>query len=287
MKFDLQKSFGYPVLRTLVQGEGRGELADYPKMNFHPSVSAPSYDLNKDPDHFKVVYELGLTKPKCLLDAIKKKNASIFMHALCKKTFYSKLEKIKELQGEGHVKFEKSLFRGDIDFSIYIIANKDFTLISDEFHEDFGGDSFQIKTGDVLAWSYPARHTAEKKVYQSMKCIFSFSEFDEMEDGTHNLEWDSDYVSIVGNPKHIEKLKRYALDPKGQDTLRASLFVPAIMQLLHLLKYDSSLSEKHDWASVLMAKFNEHEFDLENDSEYQNYAQKLLHMPLKKLISNN
>ena len=99
MEFDIQKSFGYPVFRTLVQGEGKGELADYPKMTFAPSISAPKHDLKKDPEHFYVSYELGMTKPKCLLDAIDKGNASAFLYILCKKTFYSKIIELKELKG--------------------------------------------------------------------------------------------------------------------------------------------------------------------------------------------
>ena len=34
MEFDVQKSFGYPVLRTIVQGENSGKLSDYPRIDF-------------------------------------------------------------------------------------------------------------------------------------------------------------------------------------------------------------------------------------------------------------
>ena len=117
------------------------------------------------------------------------------MHVLCKKTFYSKLEQLKKFDGQ--VKFDQGLFRYNFEVSIYVIANKDFKLTSDEFHEDFGSDDFLISTGDVLAWSYPSTYSAEKSVYASMKCIFSFSESDEVENGSYFLNCDDNYVSIT------------------------------------------------------------------------------------------
>ena len=59
--------------------------------------------------------------------------------------------------------------------SVYIIANKKFDLVSNEFHEDFGSGPFAITPGDVLAWSYPDVTSAERTVYGSMKSIFLVS----------------------------------------------------------------------------------------------------------------
>ena len=282
MEFDVQKSFGYPVLRTLVQGEGRGELADYPKMNFHPSISAPKYNLKTDPDHFFIEYDLGMRKPKCLLDAIDDGNASAYMYVLCRKSFYSKIKKLKETKGE--IKFEQKLFRYNVEMSVYIIANKKFDLVSDEFHPDFDTGPFAIKQGDVLAWSYPDRTSVEKTVYRSMKSVFSYSESDEVENGSYFLKTDDDGVAITVSPTFLEKIRVYEATQEGKNSLRASLFVPAVIELLHLLKNDAELPEDHIWASVLFTKCKENGFDLDNIQEYAKYAQKLLSMPLKDLI---
>ena len=116
MEFDVQKSFGYPVLRTIVQGENSGKLSDYPRIDFSPSISRPAYeDAKNDPNHFHIKYDMTFKKPQCLLDAIENKNASIYLYVLCRKTFYSKLHKVTDFKDK--VKFDQGLFRYNIEAS--------------------------------------------------------------------------------------------------------------------------------------------------------------------------
>lgn len=283
MEFDVQKSFGYPVLRTIVQGEEGGELLDYPKTNFDPSISKPQYlDVQKDPDHFHIKYDMTFKKPQCLLDAISNKNASIYLYVLCRKTFYSKLHEITDLKGS--VKFRQDLFRYNIETSAFIIANKNFALKSSEFHEDYGEGPFEIKIGDVLAWSYPRRDSAEKGVYRSIRSMLDYSTSDEIEVGDFVLKTDENIVLITVNPKFLEKIKIYQMREDGQKVLAASLIVPVIIQLLNLLKDNDELAEEYSWATVLADKCEQIDADLENTVEFAAYAQKILGKPLKKII---
>ena len=268
MEFDVQKSFGYPVLRTIVKGENSGELSDYPRIDFSPSISRPAYeDAKNDPNHFHIKYDMTFKKPQCLLDAIENKNASIYLYVLCRKTFYSKLHKVTDFKDK--VKFDQGLFRYNIEASSFIIANKDFDLSSNEFHEDFGTGPFSIKTGDVLAWSSPKRYSAEKETYRSMRAMMDYSSSEDVKPGEYVLKTDEEHVLITVHPTFLEKLKMFGIKKEGQDILRASLIVPAIIELLFLLKEDESLAENYLWASVLADKCDQLSVDFNNTQNFQ------------------
>lgn len=286
MEFDDQKSFGYPVFRTIVQGEEGGELTDYPKMNFDPIISKPQYlDAQKDPNHFHIEYDMTFKKPKCLLDAVSSKKAAMYLYVLCRKTLYSKLHKIKNFKGS--IKFSQDLFRYNIEASAFIIASKDFELKSNEFHEDYGEGPFAIKSGDVLAWSYPRRYSAEKEVYRSMRSMLDYSASEEIAVGDYALKTDENIALITVNPKFLEKIRLFELKDDGKRVLAASLIVPVIIQLLHSLREQrekADLAEEYLWASVLSDKIEQIDADLNNTHQYAAYAQKILNMPLKKII---
>ena len=124
-------------------------------------------------------------KPQCLLDAIENKNASIYLYVLCQNILL-KLHKVADFKDK--VKFDQGLFRYNIEASSFIIANKDFDLSSNEFHEDFGTGPFSIKTGDVLAWSSPKRYSAEKETYRSMRAMMDYSSSEEVKPGEYVLK---------------------------------------------------------------------------------------------------
>ena len=250
MEFDVQKSFGYPVLRTIVQGENNGELLDYPKMDFAPSISRPAYlDAKKDPDHFHIKYDMTFKKPKCLLNALENKDASIYLYVLCRKTFYSKLHKVTNFKDQ--VKFNQGVFRYNIEASAFIVANKDFNLTSNEFHQDFGNGPYPIKTGDVLAWSSPKRYSAEKETFRSMRAMMDYSSSEDVKPGEYVLKTDENHVLITVHPEFLKKLKVFTLKEEGPNILRASLIVPALIELLFLIKDDETLADNYLWASVL------------------------------------
>lgn len=282
MQFDSYKSFGYPVLRTIVQGENIS-LLDYQKANFDPSISKPQWNVESDPENFKIQYDLGL-KLKTLLDAVTEGNASMYIYALCKKTFYSKLTKID--QQKGAVKYPTNLFRYDIELSAFVIANTSFDLVSDRFHEDFGNASFKVSKGDVLAWSQPSNYSCEKAQYRTMKSVFEFSKSNEVVKGKFLLKTDEDYVAISVHPEFLISIRRMETSLEGKEKLLAALFVPAVMQLLLEYKEEPELSEHLKWASIMGQKCRDLGLDLEDISSYANFAQELLKMPLQKLINS-
>lgn len=282
MQFDANKSFGYPVLRTLLQGEDVS-LLDYTRANFDPSISKPQWDVNEDPDYFKITYDLGLNV-KTLVDAVHRCDASMYLYTLCKKTFFSKLTELEEQRGV--VKFETNLFRYDIELSAYVIANRTFELASDRFHPDFGNETFKVTKGDVLAWSQPNTYSCEKQQYRTMKSVFEFAESNEVPIGKFLLKTDEDYVAVTVNPEFLIAIRRFETAENGKQQLLGSLFVPAVMQLLMEYKDNTELSEQYKWASVLGQKCRDLELDLEQVADYANFAQDLLKLPLHNLVTN-
>ena len=281
MQFDVYKSFGYPVLRTIVQGDNIS-LLDYQRSNFDPSISKPQWDVADDPHNFKVSYELGL-RVEALLEAVSAGNASMYLYALCKKTFFSKLTKLETQQGT--VKYPANLFRYDIELSAFVVADQTFELHSDRFHTDFANEKYQVSKGDVLAWSQPITYSCEREQFRSMSSVFEYASSEEVKMGMFLLNTENDYVSISLHPDFLAELRVLETTLDGKQKLLSGLFVPAVMQLLMEIKEEPNLSEQVKWASVLGQKCRDLNLNLDDVSNYANFAQELLKMPLMQMVS--
>jgi hypothetical protein len=97
VKYDSEKSFGYPVLCE--------DNDDYVKSAFQTSFS---FDLDdQDPSYFKLTYRFA-TSVKEIRELIDNSSAAYWIKVSCRSTFYSKLHEVPE-SGEiliDGVKFE-------------------------------------------------------------------------------------------------------------------------------------------------------------------------------------
>ena len=274
MEFDAKKSFGYPVLRDLLAGEDP-ELLDYPKKTFEPSVSF-KVDAN-NPESLLLKYEISLNVAE-LKEAVGNGTSEFHLRVKCQKTFYCQTFRTSDFEGD--IKLEGKQFRDLVEISVLLVAKKDFVLTPKSCHSDFRGVDFSIARGNVLAWGAPTSYSVEREQFRSVRAIFDFNKNDEVPVGEFLLRTDEDYVGVDVHPSMYDSVRIAENDPKRRLLILNSLYVPVLMQLLYILKSAPELADEYRWASVLVAKCNQLEIDIDEEHKLPSNAQKLLHMPL-------
>jgi len=278
MKYDPNKSFGYPVLRPLEPGQS-AELADYIRASFQPSFS---FRLNEnEPNTFLVSYEFGLSLAP-LRALIDEGVASFYLRTECRATFYSDTRKVP-CEGEFTVDGDK--LRDWVELYGYVIADADLTVSSDQINEEFGYNTFDAESGSVLACAPPTTYSVEKDFYRNIRSIFEYAESDEMKIGETVVELDKDYVYIYAHPKQIELLRNAEATIENRLILLNSVIFPAVIQMANKLKEDPEESLEHKWANIFTAKCAAKNIDWEGDPML--VAQRVLERPLEPLSKSH
>ena len=282
MNFDRQKSFGYPTLRTFLEGDDP-QLMDYPNKTFDPDISI-KIDV-ACPDTLLLEYEVGSLRISALDALVVKKQASFHFKVECKSTFYC--ESFSSFENEDSFQIPASNLKDKIEITPFLVADETILLSSDAFHEDFLAEKFEVNRGSVLAIGRPTEYFISREQFRAVRSIFDFNKSDEVEEGAFQIRTDEQYVVIEVHPSIFEKVKRAEQDVVSQKLILNSLYVPVVMQLLYEIKQDPGLAETKRWANTIVAKCTQKSLDYNDDGAVAQNAQKLLAMPFGLLANSN
>ena len=280
MKFDREKSFGYPTLRTVLEGDDF-KLLDYPNKTFDPDIKG-NIDAS-DSRFLNIEYEIGL-RVEALIDLIERKKAKFHFKIECPSTFFC--EAFSSFDDEGTFQLSAEKLKDRIDITPFVIADTDLELSSDEIHEDFEGQKFDISRGSVLAIGRPTEYHISREQFRSVRSIFEFHQNEDVEPGEFRIRTDENYVTIEVNPTVYMSVKSAEQDRPSRLLILNSLYVPVVMHLLYELKQDPDLAENKRWAGTIVGKANQKGLNIEDDNALVLNAQKLLDMPFGKLAAN-
>jgi hypothetical protein len=275
MKYDPLKSFGYPVLRPLMQGESPDQ-ADYPRTSFQPSFSF-GIDRN-DPGNFNVSYDFTGLSLKALKEAVEAGSAKYVVRIECKATYFAVTH---EVGVEGDLQIEGNKLRDWVDLSGYIVANGDCKISSKQINEEFGFTDFTALDGSILAWSQPTTYSVEKDFYKNIRSIFEYREDESIHIGKFFINLDEDYVFIHAHPTQIRFLRGAETTDKARILLLNAVVFPVVLQMAIKLKEDPDDALSKRWGNIFAAKCAANKIDYSGDPNLT--AQSLLARPLKML----
>jgi len=281
VKFDRNRSFGYPVLRTFLEGDDAG-LLDYPNKSFGPDITVKIDAHNAE--WLSVDFEDD-QRVKALKNLIKEGKACYHFKIECGDTFYSNTFTSEEPVGT--FKIEANLVRDLVETSSFIVAVEDLNLASEDFHEDFGGEIFEIPKGSVLAFSRPMEQFINREQFRGTRSIFEFNQNDRIEPGEFLIRTEDAYVTIEVNPSLYQKVKIAEQNLQSQAVILNSLYVPVVMHLLQEISMDPSIPENYRWANIISAKGARLGIDVTDPNSMVLNAQKLLDMPFSKLADSS
>lgn len=276
MKYDQNKSYGYPVLGPAVNNATHE--SDYGNYNFDPSFNPMISPEN--PKFIQIEIETYLGEPTLRL-AIVEKRAKLQLIVSCRETFYVKSFDV-DLEMDT-ITVEAEDLHGLVELTLFIIATEDFTLVSKNFHEDFGDESFDIKEGNILGQSFTQEIYMQKEFYRNARSIISITSNEQLSEGEYVVSLDSDYIEISMNPTLNAKINGLMQTTSGEpiEALNA-IFVPAVTHALYELEARDELND-YKWAQVLTMQLSTIESKQAIRTELYNKAQLLFKKPLSKI----
>lgn len=128
---------------------------DFPNCRFSWNVSV---DSSTDSYGLSVEFQLTSEHLRSLIDEGK---AHFAVHAECPQTYFRALW-ITDMSKDSFT-VESDLLSGRVELCGFVIAGEEIrNYASPEFHPDFGGASFRVKQGDILAVAKNKKFTVDK-----------------------------------------------------------------------------------------------------------------------------
>jgi len=273
MKYDPDKSFGYPVLTT--DGD------DYIKADFQAGID---FNVNPDnPKQFIVDYTL-MCSVKELRDLIKSGNAAYWIKISCRSTFYSKLYEVGD---DGTLVLDGHEFRDMVEFSTFIIGKKDCILQSEKINPEFGYNSFAVANGQVLAQAIPRAFVTDKEFWKPISSIFEYRRNDDLKDGEYTIDLaaDSGFVEIFATESQCQNFKDFEKTKEGKAILLNTVFFVAVSKMIEALQDKPEDYVDKKWARILQAKAASKNVNL-NDPKLLVATHRILDRPLRSLTSS-
>jgi len=224
-----------------------------------------------------------------LRDAIESGLATFCIHVECRATRYRQLHRSRDTEFEIEVPADQ--VDGTVDICCLILANTDIpAYVNGNFHADFGGATFPISRGDILAVAEDRSFDADKQVDQLKKIpsIFSIQANTDRDAPPIDVSWEGHKIVVL----LAEKIhNHYKFIRQSQDmhvVLASMVVVPVLVETLLMLKDSSALDEadygERRWYKSIGNRLNEIGFPV-GGSEFQqasplSLAQKLIDGPL-------
>jgi len=277
MLFESEKSFGYPVLRTQAKEQDLADL-DYAGVSFAPSLGLR---INaEDKQEFIVRYENYMPVP-ALQELIVKGLAKYCLSIFCRHTFYSDFIDVEE---GGEIHLEGKNLRDLVSLSMFVLANADGSLSSDQINEEFGFREFDFVAGQVLAQSAPIVYTVERDLYRSLKSIVELCSDEKLTGSDWYIDTEnSDAVYVYAAQKTVKKVREFENTDQGRLLILNSFYTPVITQAIQVMEDQPEESKEKRWAQILEAKLAQIRSERTLRAEPHNQAQALFHQPLSKV----
>jgi hypothetical protein len=270
MRFDLKKSFGYPVLR-----ENSEDYLD--------STIKTSFTLTQAPEsnsEFFLEYDVVIGVDE-IIESINSRDLILIISCFCPKTLHSISINSFDLNGRSLIDMRD--FRGDIRIETEIVVNSnEYLLTSKKFHQEYGVNTFTLSRGQVVAQAWPEKVFVEREIFTSITSLFQWSTNDELEDGLWKMVVTPSKIKIQINQKQRYLLINSSNSKEGRAVLLNSIFFPALIQLINYA-IAGDYDENDVWFRVIEVKLNSMNKVIGPNSDPIELAQSLFKKPLSNL----
>ena len=268
MKYDSQRSFGYPVLRS--------NQNDYTKGSFQPSFS-PQRDISGNDKKMKIDC-LFAVSPNEIKKLIEEKKASFVVVVDCRTTFFRDTFKFQEFNDQ-KIEIDSKLFKNTFEIQSYIIAEEDiFNFKCQYINEEYGNEYFNFEKGSILAQAEPEEFTVEDKKFQGLKNLFQFSPNEAFKDGEWHFDIYQDRPQILANKKQCEYFQKMN---HSKILLQNIILIPVVIEMLTATF--SGQAEDQLWVQTIQSMLDKQNLKYSEDFEYFRNAQLLLGYPMRQI----
>lgn len=267
-----ERSYPHPVL---------GNRDDVPKAAFQATLEMTA---DKETVYLDVVVTCSSVT---LNNLIRNRKADIVCHVECSNTLYRKAFKFQETKFK--VSIPASALNSVVDVNVFVASSILMPkFLWPEAHSDYGGASFDIRHGDILAFAEGQRFPVDSN-FESFGRIGSIMQVAESpKDGDLPIRplFDQDKLLIYLSKSDFAEYKLLRQHEGIAGPLTTLLVLPVLAEALHEVQRSACDStDGRRWVRVLVRRIEEHG-PIDSMDVFET-AQTLLESPFKRALAHS
>lgn len=241
MRFDLNDSFGYPVLRP--------DNDDYVGCAIQSSLNAVA---ETDLSTVTVSYKISISVPE-INKLISENKVELLIYGECRDTWFDIVHYPQTKDGTFSITGNK--IDGEFILTCIVVAKEKIkSYKSIKFNPEYQDASFDIEKGEILAFDNPQSFYITRDTFRNITSLFDYSENSNISIGEWDVSLDSDRIKVEVNPVQLPILRTAEGTNKNKAVLLSSIFLPILIQIINDM--DSNPEEYGDfkWFKVIEQK---------------------------------
>jgi hypothetical protein len=268
MRFDLNDSFGYPVLRP--------ENDDYVGCAIQSSLNAVA---DADLSTVTVSYQISISAPE-INKLISENKVELLIYGECRDTWFDIVHYPQTKDGTFSISGNK--IEGEFVLTCIVVAKEKIkSYRSIKFNPEYGGAKFDIERGDILAFDNPQSFYITRDTFRNITSLFDYSANVNISVGEWDVSLDSDRIKVEVNPIQLPILRTAEGTNKNKAVLLSGIFLPIVIQIINEMNNNSEEYGDLKWFKVIEQKRVSLQHSIAKNPV--RVAQALLKHPLLKL----
>ena len=220
---------------------------------------------------------------KTINDLVKKKEASFVLHVECGNTLYRKVFDFHD--GNYRAQIPSNNLNDSVEVNVFAKANRDISGYRvDAAHPDYGGVTFEIEKGDILAVGEGHIFYLDAP-FDALSPIGSIMEIHEAhQDGDMpmQVDYNGPKIQIVLSKKDFADYKLLKINESLSVALTTTIVLPVLIEAIRIVQTDSDDDDLR-WVRALRRRIEG--MGLKPDGDSLQLAQDILELPLKRTFA--
>jgi hypothetical protein len=272
MKLNDESRFPHPVLSPNTGDYADGEFGITLNVSEQVSLGDVTFD-----------FEVRLTQTD-LHELVRSHGADVGIFINCRETYYSDL--IPLGLEAGRFTFGPGKLSGRVTVRPMVWTRRAVTSFSlANAHEEFGGGATDLASGTILAIGEESTISVGREKLAQMDSIFTIVKAEDLAPSTISVYLGEQKIRILVATDIYDTLNRMRDLSAGKPTVLNGVYVPAVMQILDMLRDGGEAYEGLRWHRIFDAKCAHYQINTQ-DPEIWLDAQKLLQAPFSEVHRN-
>ena len=234
-----------------------------------------------------------LLKDKEIENLIKENKAEYVVHIEATSTYFRELISTREAEINYDLKDNDIL--GRLQMSFFILAKEDILdYKNSNFNEDYSGESFNLKKGNIIAIADSYRFDIEKNDdnLEKVSSIFSICQKETVEQTGMTVDMNNEKIRIALNKTDYINYHQLSQNSNNINIINSIIIFPALIFIFEQLKKDFDENDFADykWFRALEKIFEKNKQNLNKELlENQlsiDLAQRILNYPIERAFNS-
>lgn len=269
MRLSNATRYPHPVLSPFTNDYSSGEFS----VEFDVSENPETGDLT-------LWHKITLTE-ESMLDLVNNGKVEVGCIVRCMDTYYVRLHPFAF--PTGRTDFPAGDLINTVNLRPIIWVKEEMPgLASENIHPEFGG-VIPLKDGDIVAMDVDFDISVGLAKLAKAESIFELKMSDDVPEGTVKVDVEHERISLFMGPKTFEFTNKLRNSSYGSPVVMNSVYLPAVMEVLDLLRKDQESYADRRWYKPFVEKCVFKGVQLSGEFSLIAAAQMLLETPLASL----